>query len=54
MIVKEASKDIPPLLRGEVWAALLDIKSDYERQYMRIDKETPTTTDRQVINITSI
>jgi TBC domain-containing protein kinase-like protein len=46
--VKEASNDIPPLLRGEVWAALLSIKGDYERQYLKIDKETPTTTDRQI------
>ncbi|XP_068909096.1 TBC domain-containing protein kinase-like protein [Tenebrio molitor] len=48
LIVKEASNDIPPLLRGEVWAALLSIKGDYERQYLKIDKETPTTTDRQI------
>ncbi|XP_044258848.1 TBC domain-containing protein kinase-like protein isoform X1 [Tribolium madens] len=48
MILKEASNDIPPLLRGEIWAALLNIKGDYERQYLRIDKETSTTTDRQI------
>ncbi|RZC33417.1 TBC domain-containing protein kinase-like protein, partial [Asbolus verrucosus] len=48
LILKEASKDIPPLLRGEIWAALLDIKGDYERQYLKIDKETSTTTDRQI------
>lgn len=41
--------DIPPLLRGEVWAALLGVVGDIEDQYERIDKETPTPTDRQVV-----
>lgn len=49
ILKKEAAIDIPPLVRGEVWAALLGIKGDTEEQYMRIDKETPTPTDRQVI-----
>lgn len=48
MIVEEAEIDIPPLLRGDIWMALLDIKGDYEREYVQIDKETQTTTDRQV------
>ncbi|KAL3272384.1 hypothetical protein HHI36_013861 [Cryptolaemus montrouzieri] len=48
MIRKEAKKDIPPLLRGEIWAALLDIKADYKKAYAVIDKETVTTTDRQI------
>lgn len=48
MIKKQAEIDIPPLLRGDIWAALLNIKGDYERDYLRIDKETPTATDRQV------
>ncbi|XP_049820096.1 TBC domain-containing protein kinase-like protein [Aethina tumida] len=47
-ILKEAEIDIPPLLRGEIWFALLNVKGDYEREYMRIDKETPTSTDRQI------
>ncbi|KAJ8976127.1 hypothetical protein NQ317_019392 [Molorchus minor] len=48
LIIKEAQKDIPPLLRGEIWATLLNIKSDYKKQYLRIDKFTPTATDRQI------
>ncbi|KAK9717474.1 Rab-GTPase-TBC domain [Popillia japonica] len=48
MIVEEAEIDIPPLLRGDIWMALLDIKGDYEREYVQIDKETQTTTDRQI------
>lgn len=48
MIKKQAEIDIPPLLRGEIWAALLNIRGDFEREYLRIDKETPTVTDRQV------
>lgn len=48
LILKESQKDIPPLLRGEIWAALLNVKANYKRHYMRIDKYTPTNTDRQV------
>ncbi|XP_068627639.1 TBC domain-containing protein kinase-like protein [Battus philenor] len=44
----EAEIDIPPLVRGDVWAALLGVKGDIEEQYERIDKETPTPTDRQI------
>lgn len=47
MIIKEAQIDIPPLLRGAVWACLLDVIED--GSYERIDKVTPTSTDRQVI-----
>ncbi|KAF5294637.1 hypothetical protein FQA39_LY02769 [Lamprigera yunnana] len=47
-IVKEATKDIPPLLRGSIWTALLNVRGDYEGNYIRIDKETPTVTDRQI------
>ncbi|KAJ8726854.1 hypothetical protein PYW08_015251 [Mythimna loreyi] len=44
----EAEVDIPPLVRGDVWAALLGVVGDIEEQYERIDKETPTPTDRQI------
>lgn len=44
----EAEVDIPPLVRGDVWAALLGVVGDIEQQYERIDKETPTPTDRQI------
>lgn len=47
-IVSEAKVDIPPLLRGDIWAALLNVKGNYEEEYCRIDKQTPTPTDRQV------
>lgn len=49
LIKEEAGKDIPPLLRGEIWAALLNVGANYETDYLRIDKYTHTTTDRQVI-----
>lgn len=49
MLVKEAESDVPPLLRGEIWAALLGVQLNwYQREYVRIDKETATQTDRQV------
>ncbi|XP_046625304.1 TBC domain-containing protein kinase-like protein isoform X2 [Neodiprion virginianus] len=47
-IIREAHKDIPPLVRGRVWAALLNVSGDIERRYQMIDKETPTHTDRQI------
>lgn len=48
MLKKEAESDVPPLLRGEIWAALLGVKCWYQREYVQIDKETATQTDRQV------
>ncbi|KAK7601179.1 hypothetical protein V9T40_008620 [Parthenolecanium corni] len=48
LLCHEASKDIPPYYRGKVWAALLNVKGDIERQYISIDKETPIPTDRQI------
>ncbi|XP_068083084.1 TBC domain-containing protein kinase-like protein [Anabrus simplex] len=47
-ILKEARKDIPPLLRGDMWAAVLEVGGDVEGRYTAIDKETPTHTDRQI------
>ncbi|KAF2901025.1 hypothetical protein ILUMI_05165 [Ignelater luminosus] len=47
-IIKEAQVDIPPLLRGEIWAALLNIANNYEKEYVEIDKQTSTITDRQI------
>lgn len=47
-IIEEAHKDIPPPVRGAVWAALLGITGDIQKRYDMIDKETPTHTDRQV------
>ncbi|CAG0883097.1 unnamed protein product [Cyprideis torosa] len=47
-IYKEARKDITPLYRAYVWAALLDVKGDIHRAYSACDKDTPTATDRQI------
>lgn len=48
MIKVEAEKDISPLLRGDVWTALLEVVGNYKDEYVKIDKTTPTPTDRQV------
>lgn len=45
---KEARIDIPPFCRGKVWAGLLDVTGNIEEQYLRLDKETPIITDRQI------
>lgn len=46
LIQKEAAIDIPPFLRGPIWACLLDVLPN--GSYQKIDKYTATTTDRQV------
>ncbi|XP_052400991.1 TBC domain-containing protein kinase-like protein [Carassius gibelio] len=45
---KEARVDIPPLLRGLAWAALLGVEGDIQSKYDGIDKDTPIPTDRQI------
>lgn len=45
-IVEESQTDIPPFLRGRIWACLLGVLED--SRYERIDKVTPTNTDRQI------
>ncbi|XP_037546336.1 TBC domain-containing protein kinase-like protein [Nematolebias whitei] len=45
---KEARVDIPPLVRGPAWAALLGIEGDIQAKYDSIDKDTPIPTDRQI------
>lgn len=47
-IIHHAKVDIPPVLRGAVWAAILGVSSDYQEAYARIDKVTDFGTDRQV------
>jgi len=47
-IVREARIDIPPLLRGKIWAALLGVQGDIQGSYDAIDKESFTQTDRQI------
>ncbi|XP_053949913.1 TBC domain-containing protein kinase-like protein [Anastrepha ludens] len=46
MICKEAAADIPPHLRGPIWACLLGVIPN--GSYEKIDKFTPTSTDRQI------
>lgn len=43
---REAAIDIPPLLRGPIWAALLGVLPN--GGYAKIDKFTATSTDRQI------
>ncbi|XP_026524440.1 TBC domain-containing protein kinase-like protein isoform X1 [Notechis scutatus] len=47
-IWKEARVDIPPLMRGLTWAALLGVEGDIQAKYDSIDKDTPIPTDRQI------
>ncbi|CAM0140285.1 unnamed protein product [Umbelopsis sp. WA50703] len=47
-IIHHAQVDIPPALRGKVWAAILGVESDYEDVYKRLDKVTDFGTDRQI------
>lgn len=47
-IIHHAKVDIPPALRGWIWAAILGVGSDYNEAYSRIDKVTDFGTDRQV------
>ncbi|XP_006869395.1 PREDICTED: TBC domain-containing protein kinase-like protein isoform X3 [Chrysochloris asiatica] len=47
-IWKEARVDIPPLMRGLTWAALLGVEGAIHAKYDGIDKDTPIPTDRQI------
>ncbi|CAI2169637.1 3137_t:CDS:10 [Funneliformis geosporum] len=49
-IIHHAKVDIPPFLRGRIWAAILGIYGDYQALYDSYDKETEkeTATDRQI------
>uniref|UniRef100_A0A8D0GKP4 TBC domain-containing protein kinase-like protein n=1 Tax=Sphenodon punctatus TaxID=8508 RepID=A0A8D0GKP4_SPHPU len=47
-IWKEARVDIPPLMRGLTWAALLGVEGAIQAKYNAIDKDTPIPTDRQI------
>ncbi|KAG8454122.1 hypothetical protein GDO86_000676 [Hymenochirus boettgeri] len=48
LIWKEARVDIPPLLRGLTWAALLGVEGAIQDKYDMTDKDTPIPTDRQI------
>lgn len=45
-IILESETDIPPFMRGEIWACLLGVVEN--NTYERIDKVTQTSTDRQI------
>ncbi|KAG0098866.1 hypothetical protein BGZ93_010019 [Podila epicladia] len=47
-ILHHSKIDIPPLLRGKVWAAILGVVGDYHEVYSGIDKYTEKSTDRQI------
>ncbi|KAG0039117.1 hypothetical protein BGZ82_009575 [Podila clonocystis] len=47
-ILHHSKIDIPPLLRGKVWAAILGVMGDYHEVYAGIDKYTEKSTDRQI------
>ncbi|KAG0167463.1 hypothetical protein DFQ30_006037 [Apophysomyces sp. BC1015] len=47
-ILHHAKVDIPPLLRGKVWAAILGVRGDLEYQYDQVDKHNDMETDRQI------
>lgn len=47
-IIAEARIDVPPILRGYIWAALLDVRGNTDWSYDQIDFETVTETDRQL------
>uniref|UniRef100_A0A4W5RNV1 TBC1 domain containing kinase n=1 Tax=Hucho hucho TaxID=62062 RepID=A0A4W5RNV1_9TELE len=48
LVWKEARVDIPPLIRGLAWAALLGVEGDIQAKYASIDKDTPIPTDRPI------
>ncbi|ORZ08841.1 rab-GTPase-TBC domain-domain-containing protein [Lobosporangium transversale] len=47
-ILHHSKIDIPPLLRGKVWAAILGVVGDYQEVYNGYDKYTEKPTDRQI------
>ncbi|EDO26494.1 predicted protein, partial [Nematostella vectensis] len=46
-LLREARADIPPMLRGQIWAALLGVQGDIQATYNAIDKESTSNADRQ-------
>ncbi|XP_062851369.1 TBC domain-containing protein kinase-like protein [Trichomycterus rosablanca] len=48
LVWKEARIDVPPLVRGLAWAALLGVEGDIQAKYDSTDKDTPIPTDRQI------
>lgn len=48
-LLREASIDIPPYFRAQIWAILLEVSPEKSKKlYETIDKTTPIATDRQI------
>ncbi|EIE80089.1 hypothetical protein RO3G_04794 [Rhizopus delemar RA 99-880] len=47
-ILHHAKVDIPPLLRGKIWAAVLGVQGDLESAYCHAIKQIDVGTDRQI------
>lgn len=47
-ILHHAKVDIPPVLRGKIWAAILGVRGDVQSEYDKIDKYNDIISDRQV------
>jgi TBC domain-containing protein kinase-like protein len=47
-LVREANIDIPPLLRGPIWACLLGVRGDITESFDALDTFTESSTDRQL------
>lgn len=48
-LLREASIDVPPYFRGQIWSILLDVSSTKSKiLYETIDKTTAVATDRQI------
>ncbi|KAG1140860.1 hypothetical protein G6F37_007493 [Rhizopus arrhizus] len=47
-ILHHAKVDIPPLLRGKIWAAVLGVQGDLENAYGHAIKQIDVGTDRQI------
>jgi serine/threonine protein kinase/rhodanese-related sulfurtransferase len=49
-ILAEAQKDIPPVLRGEIWALILGVTDtdEHKKLYEMIDKDSETASDSQI------
>ncbi|KAI9017945.1 rab-GTPase-TBC domain-containing protein [Phycomyces nitens] len=47
-LLHHAKVDIPPLLRGKVWAAVLGLRGDLEHDYGSVDKYSDLGADKQI------
>ncbi|KJE97516.1 hypothetical protein CAOG_07360 [Capsaspora owczarzaki ATCC 30864] len=47
-LLAEAANDIPPMLRGPIWACILGVTGNCAAAYDAIDKQSETSTDHQI------